>query len=193
MQNDLRCPISAGLALDALEGAFQRSHAHARAAAPHRAPPTSAPHDARADPASGSDSDGERLLDGAELLRAAREPIEWLLTLAQRLAVEDADEVAAIDRLRAAFHAQLAGRPIGVRRSDVLIAFALLVGALDPAIVLPGIARTIADGVTTILTCEGVSLAAELARVAQSLPGIRVYHARVPRRRRCPSTNLSPL
>jgi hypothetical protein len=128
------------------------------------------------------DPHNEPLLGGAELLRAAREPIEWLLTLAHRLAAGEPEETAAVDRMRAAFHSLLAGRAIGVRMSDVLIVFALLVGALDPGVVHEAVARTIADGVATLLTYEGVSLAAQLARIANSLPAT-VHHARASRRR----------
>ena len=193
MQNDPHAPFSPlGLSLGALEDAFQRAHAYARATSPHdgTAGPTPCSH---AEPSADVDPEDERLLDGAELLRAAREPIEWLLTLAHRLAAGEPEEVAAVDRLRAAFHARLAGREIGVRMSDVLIAFALLVGALDPGIVVEGVTRTIADGVRTLLTYEGVAIAAQLARIADRLPGIAVHHARRSRSRRsrtAPATAL---
>ncbi|HEU4731292.1 MAG TPA: hypothetical protein VFT22_25535 [Kofleriaceae bacterium] len=185
MQNDPHCPFfTCGLPLSALEDAFQRAHAHAHAAAPlggvtaHPLDPRPRAHedddDTRADP----------LLDGHELLRVLREPVEWLLALADRLASSDANDVAAIDRLRAAFHARLAGRPIGVRMSDALTAFGLLLGALDPGVVLQTVSRTVADGVATILACEGAAVAAQLARIVDTLPAMSVHHACAPQRRR---------
>ena len=186
MLNDLFSPL--GLSLDGLEEAFQRAQAgtvsHGDTAVP------TADRSTSPEPSGEIDPDGEQLLDGAELLRAARDPVEWLLTLAHRLAANEPEEIAAIDRLRAAFHARLAGRDIGVRKTDVLIAFALLVGALDRNIVIEGVSRTIADGVATLLTHEGITLAAQLARVANGLPRIVVHHAHSahPRRRRNPSS-----
>lgn len=167
-------------ALGALENAFELATAHARATAPRgtAAMPAACPV-SRGDPSEATDVDGEPLLDGLDLLRAVREPLEWLLTLAHRLAGDEPEEVAAIDRLRAVFHARLAGRAIGVRHSDVLIGFALLIGALDPAIVLEGVRRTIADGVATLLTCEGLSVAAQIASIADRVP-VAVHPARTP-------------
>ena len=183
MQNDPRLPFSPlALSLGALDDAFQRAHARA-GGAPHAATPTAGRSvgvnpEPSLDVESSLDTDAsdERLLDGAELLHAAREPIEWLLTLAHRLAAGDPEEVAAIDRLRSAFHARLAGRAIGVRMRDVLIAFALLVGALDRGVVVDGVARTVGDGVATVLTYEGFALATQLARLAERLPSAVVHH-----------------
>jgi len=189
MLNDLFSPL--GLSLGALEETFQRAQAGA-ASNGFTTTPTTDPGEPPERPTE-VDPDGEQLLDGAELLRAARDPIEWLLTLAHRLAAGEPEEIAAIDRLRAAFHARLAGRAIGVRMTDVLIAFALLVGALDRSIVVEGVSRTIADGVATLLTHEGFALAAQLAGVASHLPRPSVHHPRPggPRRRRnAPSTPL---
>jgi uncharacterized protein YcaQ len=116
------------------------------------------------------DAPDEELLHGGELLRAVREPIEWLLTLAHRLAAGEAEEIAAVDRLRAAFHAALAGRAIGVRMQDALVAFALLLSSLDPDIVHDDIAACAADGVVMLLRLEGVSPAAPRPRIANSKP-----------------------
>jgi hypothetical protein len=206
MQNDPHVPfVSFGLSslrLEPLEDAFHRTHAHARAAAPRSTAspgttqhaeagtPTACPM-SHAESYEESVDHGDPLLDGADLLRAAREPIEWLLTLAQRLAAGDSEELAAVDRLRAAFHARLAGRVIGVRMSDVLIVFALLVGALDLTVVQEGITRSIADGVGTLITFEGMSIATQLARIATSRP--TANQVRTPRRRRDRSPTSTPL
>ncbi|MGH9885701.1 MAG: hypothetical protein ACREBE_09245 [bacterium] len=205
MQNDPQFPfLSFGLTgLGTLEDAFHRAHAHARATAargtgcaptpPHGAVGAQSvcPVSHASSSGEGHDATDEALLDGRELLRAVREPLEWLLTLAHRLAAGDSEEIAAIDRLRAAFHSRLAGNAIGIRMRDLLIAFALLVGALDADIVHEGVTRTIADGVSTLLTYEGVSLAAQLARIANSLPS--VIHAREPRHRRGRTQRSTPL
>jgi hypothetical protein len=207
MQNDPHIPFLSfgvtGLSLGPLEDAFHRAAAHAGATAP-RSPPThgTTPHGgagtssarpvSRTELGDESGNNDEPLLDGAELFRAAREPIEWLLTLAHRLATGDSEEVAAVDRLRAAFHARLAGNAIGVRMSDVLIVFALLVSALDAAFVREGITRSITDGAAALLTFEGISIAAQLARIAASLPSAD-YHARTSRQRRGRSPRSTPL
>ena len=179
MQNDPHFPCHpSGVALGALEEAFQLRPAHSRTTAPRgtAATPAFCPV-SRCNPSEGTDPDDEPVLDGPDLLRAVREPLEWLLTLAHRLAGDEPEEVAAIDRLRAAFHARLAGRAIGVRHSDMLIGFALLIGALDPAIVLEGVRRTIADGVATLLTFEGLAVAAQIASIADRVP-VAVHRAR---------------
>jgi len=96
----------------------------------------------------------DQLLDGAELLRVIREPIEWILTLAYQLADGDPVDVAAIVRLRAAFHARLAGRPTGIRKTDLLVVFGLLVSALDPSVVVRAISDTIGDGLAAVFGSE---------------------------------------
>lgn len=187
MQNSPASPFF--LSPGAIDAAFRRAHAELNAAEAA----------AIADEAAlGPDPDpvddaAERLLVGDELLHIAREPVEWLLALAHRLAADDADHVAALDRLNAAFHSRLAGRSIGVRGSDVLTAFGILVGALDPAVVLESASKTIADGVATILACEEVSLVADLANLIGSLP-VAVQCVRVPRprRRRASSSRRNP-
>jgi hypothetical protein len=197
MQNDPHLPFPTfgltGQTLGSLDDAFRRAHAHARATAPHCSASTQTPRPvSHTESSEEFDTNGEPLLDGAELLRAAREPIDWLLTLANRLSAGDPEEVAAVDRLRAAFHARLAGRAIGVRMSDVLIVFALLIGALDLTIVQESVTRSIADGVATLLTYEGVSLAAQVARIANSMP-TTIDHGRAPRHRRARTPRSTPL
>ena len=194
MHNDPFAQFSTlGLSLGTLEDAFPCAHGRACPTAPHNTAPPTTDAGAPADPPGDVDSHGERLLDGAELLRAVREPIEWLLTLAHRLAGGERDEVAAVDRLRAAFHARLAGHPLGVRMTDALVAFALLIGALDPQVVIEGVTRTVADGVATIVTLEGAALAVHLARVADRLPRLVVHHARMSRGRRGRSATSTSL
>lgn len=165
-----------GLSAHALEHAFQRARAelHAAEAA---AEATESTADEPAD-----EPLGERLLMGHELLLAVREPIEWLLALTRRLAMGDPDDVAAIDRLTAAFHNRLACGSHGVTVADVLTAFGILVGALDPSVVVAAATKTIADGVATILTCETAALAAQLARLAEMVPTV-VRRATAPRGR----------
>ena len=96
----------------------------------------------------------EQLLEGADLLRVLREPVEWLLALAHRLAGGDPVDIAAIARLRAAFHARLAGRSIGIRKTDLLVVFGLLFGALDPSVVFRAVSGTIGDGLAAVLGSE---------------------------------------
>lgn len=157
----------------ALDEAFQRASAELRAAASEEANTRDA-DECR------DDDFPERWLLGHELLLAVREPIGWALALARRLATGDPEDVAAIDRLTAAFHSWLARDGIGVLKSDALTAFGILVGALDPRVVLASATKTIADGVATILSCEGAAIAAEVARIAEEMP-TTVYTVRVPR------------
>jgi len=183
MQNDphlLILPL--GLTFGGVDEALHHAHVHARATTPPSATanPISCPVSGTGAPGDTEPHD-EPLLDGAQLLRAARDPIEWLLTLAHRLAAGEPEETAAVDRMRAAFHARLAGRAIGVRMRDVLVVFGLLLGAIDPDVVHEGVARTIADGVAMLLTYEGISLAAQLARIANCTPA--TVHRRASRRR----------
>ena len=174
MQNDPHIPFyGLGLCFSSLEDAFERAHAHARATAPHDTGET------EEDPT--DDAPDAALLHGVELLCALREPIEWLLTLARRLAAIDPEEIAAVDRLRAAFHAALAGRAIGVRMQDAFIAYALLLSALDLKIVHGGFARCVADGALAFLTSEDASLARP-ARDDRKPASVPQTHA--PRRRR---------
>jgi hypothetical protein len=155
-----------GISSSEIEEAFQRARARmyaSDAAAAAEECASTAEEDA-------SEPFGERLLMGHELLLAVREPIEWLLALARRLAADDPDDVAAIDRVTAAFHNRLACTSHGVTVADVLTAFGILIGALDPTVVLAAATKTIADGVVTLLTYEGAALAAQLARLAEAMP-----------------------
>ncbi len=154
-----------GQSSSALDQAFRRAQAELRVA---EAAATA--EEAAAGPEEWPDDFPERWLLGHELLLGVREPIEWLLALARRLAAGHPDDVAAIDRITAAFHSRLARDAIGVRVSDALTAFGILVAALDPRVVLESATKTIADGVATIMAAEGVSLAAEIARLAEAIP-----------------------
>ena len=134
----------------------------------------------------------EQLLDGASLLRVVREPVEWLLTLAHRLSACDPVDTAAVDRVRAAFHARLAGRPSGVRTTDLLVVFGLVVGALDPSIVLRAVSETIGDGLAAVLGSEA-SLAFHITGTADASAALRpgrtrTQHSRSVRSSSCPLT-----
>lgn len=94
------------------------------------------------------------LVDGAQLLRAVREPVEWLLGLARRLAGDDPVDIAAVARVHAAFCARLRGQPAHVRSSDLFIVLGLLLGALDPSVVLRAVADRIGDGLAAVLGTE---------------------------------------
>jgi len=96
----------------------------------------------------------DQLVDSAELFRVLREPVEWILALAHRLAGGDPVDIAAIARLHAAFHARLTGRPTGIRKTDLLVVFGLLFGALDPSVVFRTVSGTIGDGLAAVLGSE---------------------------------------
>jgi len=167
---------SSGMSSSALDEAFQRAQARLRA--PEFAA-SDEPHAGAADECRDDDFP-ERWLLGHELLLAVREPIAWVLALARRLATGDPEDLAAIDRLTAAFHSWLARDGIGVRKSDALTAFGILLGALDPRVVLASATKTIADGVATILSCEAAAIVEEIGHLADELP-TAVYTVRVPR------------
>lgn len=94
------------------------------------------------------------LVDGTQLLRAVREPVEWLLGLARRLAGDDPVDIAAVARVYAAFCARLRGHPARLRSSDLFIVLGLLLGALDPSVVVRAVADTIGDGLAAVLGTE---------------------------------------
>jgi hypothetical protein len=148
--------------------------------------PGSAGHEPHAD-----ERTVEQPLDGAALLRVIREPVEWLLTLAHRLAAGDPVDIAAVDRVRAAFHARLAGRAIGVRTTDLLVVFGLLVGALDPSVVLRAVSETLGDGLAAVLSSEA-SLAIHVTGAADAFAALRPRRMSVPRSR-CARSSRSHL
>ncbi len=94
------------------------------------------------------------LVNGSQLLRAVREPVEWLLELARRLAGDDPVDIAAVARVHAAFCARLRGLPAHLRSSDLLIVLGLLLTALDPSVVMRAVADTIGDGLSAVLGSE---------------------------------------
>jgi hypothetical protein len=112
----------------------------------------------------------EPLLSGDQLLHLLRVPIDWLLMLAQRLAAADPDDVAAVERLRAAFVSRAAGRPVGWRLTDVLLVAGILVGALDLDVVLDAAAKTLGEGMATMMATQQAGLVAQLAALADTLP-----------------------
>jgi len=166
---------SSGLSKEELDQAYERARAHLMG--------ESLPTEPTPTPICNTAGPGKRtvdpLLDGAELLRAICEPVEWVLVLAHKLAGTDSVDVAAIARLRAAFHAWLAGRPAGIRKSDLLVVFGLLVGALDPSVVVNAVSDTIGDALAEELGSESplvlqitdtVALLASLVKLLAALP-----------------------
>ena len=153
--------------------------------------PVAAGHEPHADERTADERTVEQPLNGAALLRVVREPVEWLLTLAHRLAADDAVDIAAVDRVRAAFHARLAGRAIGVRTTDLLVVFGLLVGALDPSVVLRAVSETLGDGLAAVLSSEA-SLAIHVTGAADAFAALRPRRTSVPRSR-CARSSRSHL
>ena len=171
-----------------IDQAFAR--AMGRLAANHRStgPGPSAGGHTHADSCTAADCSAEPLLDGPALLRVVREPVEWLLALAHRLSACDPVDTAAVDRVRAAFHARLAGRPSGVRTTDLLVVFGLLVGALDPSIVLRAVSETIGDGLAAVLGSEA-SLAFHITGTADASAALRPGRTRTRHSRSVHSSN----
>jgi len=104
-------------------------------------------------PGDDESGEGERaldeLLDVTALLRTLREPVDWLLALAHRLAAEDPIDIAAIARVHTAFHARINGQPARVRTSDVLLVLGLLMTAFDPRLVLRVVSGAASDARAT--------------------------------------------
>lgn len=104
------------------------------------------------------DSDEENteplLVTGAQLLNAVREPVEWLLDLARRLAGDDPVDAAAVARVHAAFCARLQGQPTHLRPSDLFIVLGLLLSALDPRVAARMVADTIGGGAAAVPDAE---------------------------------------
>jgi hypothetical protein len=133
---------------------LDQAYEHERERLTGERPPTQSIPTPICDAAGTANHTADQLLDGAELLRVIREPIEWILTLAYQLADGDPVDVAAIVRLRAAFYARLAGRPTGIRKTDLLVVFGLLVSALDPSVVVRAVSNKIGDGIAAMLGSE---------------------------------------
>lgn len=104
------------------------------------------------------DSDEENaeplLVNGAQLLSTVREPVEWLLDLAGRLAGDDPVDAAAVARVHKAFCARLRGQPAHLRPSDLFIVLGLLLSALDPRVAARAVADTVGDGIAAVLRTE---------------------------------------
>jgi hypothetical protein len=166
----------------ALDEAFHRAKARA-ASAPFSAA-SRAGDDGTALGGAGSFDEPEipePLLSGDQLLYLLRVPIDWLLALAQRLAAADLEDIAAVERLRAAFVSRAAGQPVGWRLTDVLLVVGILIGALDLDVVLDAAAKTLGEGMATMKTMQQASLAAQLAALADALPmAVRYARARRP-------------
>lgn len=94
------------------------------------------------------------LVNGAQLLSAVREPVEWLLDLARRLASDDPVDAAAVARVHKAFCARLRGQPAHLRPSDLFIVLGLLLSALDPRVAARAVADSVGDGIAAVLGTE---------------------------------------
>ena len=143
-------PRSSGLSKEELDQAYERARAHLMGE-PLPTKPTPTPI---RDAAGTAEHAADQLLDSTQLLRVIHEPVEWILRLAHLLADGDPVDSAAIVRLRAAFHARLAGRPTGIRKTDLLVVFGLLVSALDPSVVVRAVSEKIGDGIAAVLGSE---------------------------------------
>lgn len=136
-----------------LSAALEQAFARAAARSPDVVQPL--PNNrAAAEEACPDVSTKEQALTSAELFRLLREPIDWLLSLADRLAITDPADLAAVERVRAAILGRLSGQPAGLRATDVLIVFGLLVSALDPAVVIRAVSGTLGEGLAAVLASE---------------------------------------
>ncbi len=70
-------------------------------------------------------------LDWKPLYRALQDSIEWALDVAVTLASPYPEEVEAIERVRAFVRAKLAGRAAEVRIDDLMLAFGILIAAIE--------------------------------------------------------------
>ena len=152
---------------------LDQAYARARANLAGERPPTEPLPPPIGDVTGTNERTVDQLLDGAELLRVLREPVEWILALAYQLAGADPVDVAAIVRLRAAFQARLAGRPTGIRKTDLLVVFGLLFGALDPSIVVRAVSDTIGDGLAAFHIAGTVDPITSLMELFTTLPSQR--------------------
>lgn len=65
------------------------------------------------------------------LYRGLAEAIEWVLDVAVRLAAPYPEEVLAIENVRAYVRAHRAGEPATIAVDDVLLAFGIVIAAID--------------------------------------------------------------
>jgi hypothetical protein len=70
-------------------------------------------------------------LDWKPLYRALQDSIEWALDVAATLAAPYPEEVDAIERVRAFVRAKLAGRSAEIRIDDLMLAFGILIAAIE--------------------------------------------------------------
>jgi hypothetical protein len=70
-------------------------------------------------------------LDWKPLYRALHDSIEWALDVAAKLAAPYPEEVEAIENVRAFVRAKLAGKPAEVRLRDLMLAFGIIIAAID--------------------------------------------------------------
>ena len=75
--------------------------------------------------------DPDEELDWTSLFAAFRDAFEWTLDVAATLAREYADEVAAVERVRAFLRGRIAGEMTYVTVDDILFTFALLIAAIE--------------------------------------------------------------
>lgn len=74
-------------------------------------------------------------LDAIQLRRVLYDPVRWILILAGALALDDAADTWAVQRVRRGFSAWLGGEPMALRRDDLLTVCSLVFAALDPDVV----------------------------------------------------------
>jgi hypothetical protein len=69
--------------------------------------------------------------DWQPLFAALKDVIDWALDIAVRLARDYEEDVEAIERVRIAFHAWLAGRPCEMDTRDLLLTFATILSQIE--------------------------------------------------------------
>ena len=70
-------------------------------------------------------------VDWKPLYRALQNSIDWALDIAAKLAAPYPEEVDAIERVRSFVRAKLLGRPAQVRIADVMLAFGIIIAAIE--------------------------------------------------------------
>ena len=70
-------------------------------------------------------------VDWQPLYRALQNSIDWALDIAAKLAAPYPEEVDAIERVRAFVRAKLLGKPAQVRVADVMLAFGIVIAAIE--------------------------------------------------------------
>jgi hypothetical protein len=124
---------------------------------------------------------GSVVRDWKPVLGAMTDVIDWALDIAVALAKGIEEDQAAIEKVRASFHAWMGGRPTEIEVSDLLVTFGTILAAIEidldidsSAVIAP--LEAMADAVP-VVRFPGVERSATETVVTRKCPGARARTA----------------